>query len=307
MFELCFEKQNIRIASARWLFKNRCPARFEWLALLAIQRVQRPTNTWVNLDEIAQLPSWLEKTRRHIGGNIARYLDTLESQDFRDVETETRWAGPYRLRLAPTQITFDIPVVEAEDRLRLRRTRAPVSREELYRFTSSYARAQWLLFRGVLMPAKGRDGKHEGAHAVFAQMAEDDSFSPRLRLLACIAAVRVLFQLGRFQAARKTLEGNDALFEQVNDLVLKANYSLELAWSHQRGASGTESNRATEEALSRARAFTEKSGDRASFGRLAYRMSGFLTKLGRHLASIDHLLNAVESALVTGNLYELQA
>lgn len=307
MFELCFKKQNVRIGSANWLFKNRCAARFEWLVLLAIRRMRQPNDAWVNLGEIAQLPSWSKKTRRHIGGNIARYLDTLMGRDFWGVEAEAYWVGPYRLRLAPTEITFDILIEEAEDRLRLRETQAPLSREELYRFTSSYASAQWLLFEGSLLPSKKNGVRREGAHAAFSRMGDDDSFSPRLRLLACIAAVRVLFLLGRFQAARKTLEDCAPLFDQVGDLVLKANYCLELAWSHQRGASGTGPNRATEEALSRARAFSEKSGDRATFGRLAQRTSGFLTKMGRHSQSLDHLLNAVEASLVTGNFYELQA
>jgi tetratricopeptide (TPR) repeat protein len=307
MFELCFEKHNVRIGRARWLFKNRCTGRFEWLAMLAIRKVRRSGDAWVTIDEISQLPSWSGKTRRHIGGNIARYLDTLESLDFWAVEAGAQFVGPYRLRLALAEITFDVPIQEAEDRLRLQRAQGPIPREELYRFTDSYARAQWLLFQGKLLSSEGSDGKREGAHDILTQMAEDQSFYPRLRLLACIAAVRVLFRLGRFQAAHKTLAGVAPLLKQVNDLVLKANYYLELAWSHQRGSSGTESNRATEEAISRARGFAEKSGDRASSGRLAYRMSGFLTKRGKHLASIDQSLSAIEAALFTGNFYELQA
>jgi tetratricopeptide (TPR) repeat protein len=307
MFELSFEKQNVRLGRARWLFKNRCTSRFEWLALLAIRKLRRPGDAWVTLDEVSQLPSWSAKTRRHIGGNIARYLDTLEHRDFWGVEAEARFVGPYRLSLASAEITFDIPMGEAEDRLRLQRKQAPILREELYRFTDSYARAQWLLFQGKLLPSDGPPGKDDTAHDIFARMAVDKSFCPRLRLLACIAAVRVLFQLGRFGAAKKTLEANAPLLAQANDLVLKANYYLELAWSHQRGSSGTESNRATEEAISRARGLAEKSGDRGSFGRLAYRMAGFLTKRGKHLGSIDQLLFAVEAALVTGNFYELQA
>lgn len=307
MFELCFEKKNVRIGRARWLFKNRCTGRFEWLALLAIRMMRRPSDSWVTLDDVAKLPSWSGKTRRHIGGNIARYLDTLESLDVWAVEADARFVGPYRLRLAPAEITFDIPIPEAEDRLRLRGTQAPIPREELYRFTHSYARAQWLLFQGKLLPSKAPAGKEESAHGILALMADDETFCPRLRLLACIAAVRVQFQLGRFGAAKETLEDNVPLLKQVNDLVLNANYYLELAWSHQRSASGTESNRATEDAISRARGFAEKSGDRATFGRLAYRMSGFLTKRGKHLASVDQLLSAIEAALVIGNFYELQA
>jgi tetratricopeptide (TPR) repeat protein len=307
MFDLSFEKQNVRIGRARWLFKNRCAGRFEWLALLAIRKVRRPGDAWVTLDEVSQLPNWSKKTRRHIGGNIARYLNTLERLDFRVVEAEARFVGPYRLSSAPTEIKFDIPIPEVECRLRLQRAQTPIPREELYRFTNSYARAQWFLFQGKLVPSEGPSGKEETAHDIFARMADDESFCPRLRALSCIAAVRVLFQLGRFGAAKKTLEEIAPLLEQVNDLVLMANYYLELAWSHQRGSSGSESNRATEDAISRVRGFAEKSGDRASFGRLAYRMSGFLTKRGKHLASIDQLLSAIEAALVTGNFYEIQA
>lgn len=307
MFELCFEKQNVRIGRDRWLFKNRCAGRFEWLALLAIQKVQRPGDTWVTLAEVSQLPGWSGKTRRHIGGNIARYLNTLENQEFWAVEAEARWVGSYRLRLAPSEIRFDIPIREAEDRLRLKRTQVPIPREELYRFTHFYSRAQLLMLKGKLLPSNELAAKEETAHDIFARMAMDGSFCPRLRLFACIAAVRVLFQIGRFGAAKKTLVANAPLLKQVNDGVLKANYYLELAWSHQRGSSGTKTNRATEGAIGRAREFAEKSGDRASFGRIANRMSGFLTKRGKHLASIDESLSAIEAALVTGNFYELQA
>ena len=308
MFELCFQKQNIRIGRSRWLFKNRCTGRFEWLVFLAIRRIRRPTDPQVTLDEIAQLPSWSGKTRRHIGGNIARYLDTLGSFGIRTVDAESRFAGPYWMCLTPTEITFDIPISEAEDRIRILRAQVPISREELYRFTLAFARSQWLLFQGKLLPWNGNEGRKEkGAHSILAKAVGDESFCPRLRLIACIATVRVLFQLGRFQAAKLTLDHGALLLKQVNDQVLTANYYLELAWSHQRGASGTESNRATEWAITRARDCAGRSGDRGSIGRLAHRLSGFLTKKGKHLESIDELLCAIEAALITGNFYELQS
>jgi len=100
---------------------------------------------------------------------------------------------------------------------------------------------------------------------------------------------------------------NHRLAEAVGDRVLKAHFYLALAWSHQRGASGTVTNGATERALSAARDFAENSGDRASLGLLAYRTSGYLTKKGKHEESISQLLYAVEAALVTGNYDGLQA
>jgi hypothetical protein len=116
-----------------------------------------------------------------------------------------------------------------------------------------------------------------------------------------MAALRVLFRLGRFGAARKTPAQNAKLFRGVNDPVLKAQYFLAVAWSLQRGESGTVSNRAVENALSSARAFAEESGDRASLGLLAYRTGGFLTKKGRHEEAILQMLYAAEAAIVTGN------
>jgi tetratricopeptide (TPR) repeat protein len=307
MFKLCFEKQNVLIDGDRWLYKNRSAGRFEWLALLAIRRVRRPSDAWVSLDEIARLPNWSRKTGRgHMGGNIARYLVALQKHGFR-VDTEERWVGPYRLHLAPSEIVFDISIEQAENRLQLGRTHAPISRGELYRFTDSYARAQWLFFQGKSLPSKERGPNNEGAHHILNRMADNDFFCPRLRLLASISAVQVLFQLGRFQAAGKTLEDKVALLPEVNDDALTATFLLELAWSRQRSASGALSNRLTDEAINRARGFAERAGDRASFARLAYRMSGFLTKKGQHRESIDQLLLAIEAVLITGNFYELQA
>jgi hypothetical protein len=117
----------------------------------------------------------------------------------------------------------------------------------------------------------------------------------------------VLFRLARFQAAQKTLEANARLMERADDPILRAHYYLALAWIHQRGASGTASNRATEQALAAARSWAEAGGDRASLGLIAYRTSGFLTKKGRHQESMAQLFYGIEAALLTGNFDHVQA
>jgi hypothetical protein len=74
MFEVCFEKQNVRIAPSRWLFAKRQAMRFEWLALLAFRKAAASSeNAWVTLDDIARLPSWSGKTHHHIATNVGRY------------------------------------------------------------------------------------------------------------------------------------------------------------------------------------------------------------------------------------------
>jgi len=100
---------------------------------------------------------------------------------------------------------------------------------------------------------------------------------------------------------------NDKLAEEAGDRVLLAYYHLAIAWSHMRGSSGGTANRSSERALSAARGFVEDSGDRGSHGLLAYYTSLYLTKKGKHLDSIQQMLQAAEAALVTGNYDSVQA
>jgi hypothetical protein len=307
MFEVCFEKQNVRIGRSRWLFATRRRDRFEWIALLALERVEKRSDVgWVATDEIAGLPSWRGKTRHHIGTNVGRYLQAFERAEFEPVIAQNRWAGPYRLGIG-SAVSFDVPIAEVRKRLGVAPETPSLTQKELYRFAFSYARAQWLYFQGRLAPSGGGHAAGESAYEHFMRMAEDPGFNPRLRLIACLAAIRVLFRLGRFQAARKTLEAKARLLASIDDTVLKAHYHLALAWTHQRGASGTRSNRATERALGMASKYAETSGDRASMGLLAHRRSGFLTKKGRHEESIAQLLYAIEAALLIGNFDHVQA
>jgi hypothetical protein len=308
MFQVSFEKQNVRIGPSRWLFAKRQSSRFEWLALLAYKRVKPSLNNgWVAIDDIARLPNWAGMTRHHAGTNIGRYLQALESSGLEFVETRSRWVGPYRLKIPPSDIEFDISVAEIERRLKLKRHEIEIPREELRRFVFQYARAQRLFNCGRLVPTEALGQTGRWAFAEFLQLTRDAKLSPRLRLIAYIAALRVLFRLGRFGVARETLVENARLIRKVNDPVLKAQYFLAVAWSHQRGGSGTSSNRAVERALGSVRAYAEDCGDRASLGLLAYRTAGFLTKKGRHEESIQQLLYAVEAAIVTGNFDVVQS
>jgi len=308
MFKVSFEKQNVLVARSRWLFAKRRASRFEWMALLAYRRAKPSINSgFVTIEDIIRLPSWAGMTRHDAGTNIGRYLQAYERRGFEVVEAKSRWVGPYRLKVPASTIEFDISGAEIAKRLRLNQQEIETPREELRRFAFRYAHAQWLFNQGRLVPTRARKQEGQGAFTEFLRLTGDDEYHPRLRLIACLAAMRVLFRLGRFGAARKTLAQNGELILDVNDPVLKAQYFLAVAWSYQRGESGTASNRAVERALSSARQFAESSGDRASLGLLAYRTSGFLTKKGRHEEAIHELLFAVEAAIVTGNFDAAQA
>jgi hypothetical protein len=191
MFEICFEKQNVRIAPSRWLFAKRQVMRFEWIALLAFRRIAGSTDDqWVTVDEIARLPSWSGKTHHHIATNVGRYLQALERASLNPVTARTRWAGPYLLEASASAIQFDLPIAEVQKRLRIQRQQPTINRTELFRFALHYTRAQWLVFQGRLVTAGKSNRAVDNAYKRFLGMAGDSGYCPRLRLMACIAAVR---------------------------------------------------------------------------------------------------------------------
>ena len=302
-----FERQNLRL-NGRWLFSSRRKMRFEWLALLAINRREKqPDEAWATLADIGHLPTWIGKAEDHIATNVGRYLQAFERDGVQLVTAETRWAGPYRLRMAASAIEFDIPISEVQRQLRLRRPKPPTERAELLRFTHSYVRAQWLISQGRLVVARQRGRSQDNAYSKLLRMAGDRRFSAKLRLIACLGAVDVLYRIGRFQAALRTLVESSRLVHSVRDDVLKARYHLALAWSHSRGSSGPVSDQATLKALRFASKFAESGGDRATLGLLAYRTSMYLTKKGRHLEAINQLLQALQAYLLTENYEGVEA
>lgn len=266
-----------------------------------------PDQSWASLEEIARLPSWGGRSRKHIGDNVARYLSGRELSRTTLVVAETAWAGPYRLTLNSLLVRFDVPIAEARKRLRLRLP-AIVSAKtsDLVKFTLSFVRAQALFCQGRLVP-RGEAALMDNAYNRLTTLAEDQTCGPTLRLLACHSAADVLYRRGRIGPARRLLLEHADLVRKTGDLSLRAQFHLRLAWAYQRAASGSQSDREVRLALDRASALAENSGDRAALAHLAFRRSGFLTKKGRHEESIDQMCLALEGYLITGNYESVQS
>ena len=142
---------------------------------------------------------------------------------------------------------------------------------------------------------------------MLTDLARDYPANSRLQLIAVLAAVRVQFRLGRFGAARETLLQYEEMVKQVGDLVLSAQYYLSLAWSYRRAESGTESNRAVEAMLGKARESASHSGDRSCLGLLAYRNAWSQARKKKYDDALAQMSFAVEAAVVTSNFTALQA
>jgi tetratricopeptide (TPR) repeat protein len=284
--------------------------RFEWFALLAYKRVAFPGDqAWVSLEEIARLPSWKGRPRHHVATNVGRYLQSRALTKSPVSISGNTWSGPYRLDLDPLTISFDITRTEVQQRLHLHyESEATKKKEKMLEFTVWYVRAQRLFFRGRLSSQTDRKAQlSDSAFEKLRVMAEDKQYTVTLRLVACLAAVEVLFRLGKIRAARETLKQNQQLLRRVADQSLRAQFYLKVAWARQRASSGAESNRAVESALARASAYAENCGDRACLGGWAYRMAGYLTKLRRHSEAVNHLMFALEAHLITGNFHLVQS
>lgn len=303
---ISFKHQNLRWGASRWIFPTRQPMRFEFLALLAYKRVSTtPDQAWVRISEIGRLPSWAGNKKDNIATNLGRYLQQFEKTSPALVGAERRWRGPYRLEVDTVSIEFDIPISEVKKYLRLPPSQHSVARRSLFRFAAFYARSQWLFFRGRL----GRRGteSQENALSVLLDLTADRRLNPSLRLMARLGAVQVLFRLGRFQSARRTLLDNKSFLKRVSDKSLKAQFYVALAWSYQRATSGLTSDRAVEQSISSATEYAEASRDRAALGLVAHRTAGYLTKKGFHTESVSHLLRALELHLAIGNYEMVQA
>jgi tetratricopeptide (TPR) repeat protein len=277
--------------------------RFEFLALLAYRRISATSDqAWVHRSEVAVLPRWAGNSKRNIETNLGRYLQQFEKANLELVSAPRRWKGPYRLEVDTLSIDFDVSIPEVKKLLRIPAAQPAIARRQLYRFTVSYTRSQWLVFQGRLGWSKTR-GK-QNALSVLLGLTGDRRFNSTLRALALLGAVQVLFRIGRFQAARKTLLDCANSLMRISDNALKSVFYHSLAWSYQRATSGAASNREVEDALRSATALAEASGDRAALGLAAHRTAGYLTKKGLHIEAVNHLLRALELHLAIGN-YEL--
>jgi len=295
------------MGDGRSIFARRHRDRFEWIALLAYRRAtQALDGGWVSRDEIARLPKWSDKTRKHIGDNVGRYLKDLTDGGFDLIEAKSRWTGPYRLRVLPSDISFDLPQEQVTEALHLQPVRSEIQRDDLIRFVPRYVCAEMLLQGGKLI-GSSYAGTIQSAHGMLTDLTKDYPANSRLQLIAILAAVRVQFRLGRFRAARETLLQYEALINQVGDSVLEAQYYLSLAWSYRRAESGTQSNRTVEAMHSRARESALRGGDRSCLGLLAYREAWSLARKKKYEDALARMSFAVESAIITSNLATLQA
>lgn len=307
MFRISFALQNVQIGDGRGLFARRHRDRFEWIALLAYRRVtQSQDGGWVSRDDIARLPKWSGKTRKHIGDNVARYLQDLADGGFDLVEAKSRWSGPYRLTGQPSDVSFDLPLEQVTKALRILPLRPEIQRDDLIRFVSRFAHAELLLQQGKLI-GSSTVGPVHSAHRVLTDLVRDYPANARLRLIAALAAIRVQFRLGRLGAARETLLQYEELVNHVGDPVLESQYYLSLAWSYRRAESGTQSNRIVEMMLSKARESATRAGDRSCLGLLAYREAWSLARKKQYDDALAQMSYAVEAAIITSNLTALQA
>ncbi len=304
---ISFERQNVILPDGAELFGRRQPMRFEFVALLAFRRaIASGDQAWVSLADVGRLPGWKGRRGHHIATNIGRYLQFAPLK--RLVDTKAPWGGPYRLSLDSLLVAFDISLSEVRRHLSLRRSSETRNAQNaVLDFACSYARAQWLFFRGKLLRGRGRDEMNDDAYGRLMQMSGDRKYNPTLRLLASVSAVDVLYRLGRFRSARQSLCDSVGLVRRAADLSLKARFYLSLAWAYQRAATGNQSDRLVERALAKAGKYAENSGDRAALGLLAYRKGGYFTKKRRHPDAIASLIDAVEAYLITGNFHGVQA
>ncbi|HJQ69594.1 MAG TPA: hypothetical protein VKA70_11510 [Blastocatellia bacterium] len=298
------EKRDIVITPNHSLFPRRHAMRFEWLALLAYTRnTQGPDGGWVSIEEIQKLPLWRGKPKEHIGTNVGRYIQQMEKGRIKLVEVQTLWRGPYRLQLLPWEVSFDIPIKKAGERLGQVISVSP-SRQPLLLFTEKYSRAMSLFLEGRLLPdPTKRKRQQENALDKLCALAEDGSLDARLRLMANLAAVRVLDSLGRFRAAAMTLDECQKLIKRVRDPVVTAKYFLANAWRYYRARDYA----VFEQNLAKAKEVSTKSIDSTLAGASVNSEGLYLAERRRYEEAIPLLVQGLDARLPIDNFDAIQA
>jgi tetratricopeptide (TPR) repeat protein len=298
------QERNITLEPRHFSFPRREAMRFEWLALLAYTRVMESARGgWVSIEEIRQLPLWRGRSVAHVGTNVGRYIQQLEKSGVKMVEAETPWRGPYRLRIDPEAIRFDVSIGEVRAQLG-KLTPALPSRKQLLMFTEKYARATSLLMEGRLsLDLRVRKKHQENALAGFSSLAREGGLDARLRLLASLGAIRVLDRLGRYGAVADRLDDCEKLVRRTTDPVVTARFFLTNARRYLR----VRDNEAVEHHLSRAKELAAKSPDSAVLGASADQEGVYLSAKDKHEEALPLLVEGLSARLPTENFDAVQA
>jgi tetratricopeptide (TPR) repeat protein len=298
------EERNITLKPSNYSFPRGQAMRFEWLALLAYARKIQPADEgWVSIKEIQQLPLWRGKPIQHTGTNVGRYIQALERSHVKLVEARTLWRGPYRLGLPPEEVCFDVTLEKVAKRLGKWQSVSP-SRKTLLLFTEKYSRATSLLLEGRLSAhPRTKRQQRENAWDTFCALAEQSGLDARLRLMANLAAVRVLDSLGKFQAAASTLDECERLVRSVRDPAVAAKFFFANAWRYYRDGD----HAVVEQHLARAKALSARSPDAALMGTSADRDGLYLSAKGKYEEALTCLLRGLDVRLLAENFDAIQA
>lgn len=301
---LSFAENNIRLTPDEFSFGRRYALRFQWIALLAHERITRtgPGGGWVDIDQIRRLPLWRGKSRRHIGTVVGRYLQPLT--DLKLVEAKARWGGPYRLLVEPSGIEFDCPLSRVRRLLGILESDVRRLQGEFYEFTFRFCRAESLIFEGRLVPdaTKGRRQQMSASQELRA-IAGTTAFRPSLRIFAVLAAYLVLDRLGHFKAADYTLDQHRYLLRRVTDPWVMARFQSASSWRHYRRGR----KKQAQQEIDLAYGLAAETIDKLLLGSLADREGTHLSSAAKYEEALPKMLEGLEARLFTGNHDAVQA
>jgi tetratricopeptide (TPR) repeat protein len=301
---LSMSERNLRLTAPRYSFPRGHALRFEWLVLLAYTRTSQSVDGgWVSIEDIQKLPLWRGKTKQHVGTNVARYLQDLERDEIKLVEAKTQWRGPYRLRVLPKDITFDIPILDVAARLGMVRTK-PVNRRRLLEFTEKYAKAISLYWEGRLtVDPRAKKRREENALNKLLELTRNPALDARLRLMATLAFVRILDRLGRFSGAAMTLDDCERLATRVRDPAVAAAFHLANAWRYYQAGNDLDFGRH----LLQAQELSTQTMDANLRAAHLSTQGLYFSAKGKYQNALTHLVKALDVRLPTENFDAIQA
>ena len=298
-----FHKRNVYLRSSRFAFTRSHNLRFEWIALLAFKRAHRIDDGWTTIDEICRLPHWHGENRnRHNAAiNVGRYLQELTRNEIFIVTAERPWSGPYRLSIPSRQIEFDLQNSAIRKQLGMRERSVTRDLDALYIFTRDFVRATSLLFQEELDIAD-KQSRHDDARRTFMALAKKQGMPTSLRVLAYLAAVRILHRFGELEAAAESLDDCGKYLKKISDAVLKAEFHIANAWHSTRTGDYNKGQRE----LDLAEVLIGSSEDKRALAALENEQGLLLAVTKKYEEALPCYLTSLQASLMAGNYYRLK-
>lgn len=208
-------------------FKYSLTKRFFYLYVyLALERIENTfdNNGFVEREELVTLPYWEKNDILSVGKQISRHMNQMEREGRNIIEAAQKVNGPYRLKIDPSSINFDISLSKVKSFLGLNSMMVasiPKDDPSFYKYIEN-------TYKGAIAINKGRLKRA----LTYFQQAYEEGRTAEHKIHSLLKIGKILERQGEYKKALNSYKKVVSLIKKGgmhNNLDLAKTYSS-LAW-----------------------------------------------------------------------------